>query len=70
MKIIETEIFEENGIKYQRDIYDTGAMVQYPRVDPDVPPQPPEPEPPPEPTETEMIMDALATIYETLLEKE
>lgn len=65
-QIINTEIFEEDGIKYQRDIYDSGAVITYPWVDPDAPI--PEPEPvPQEPTDTEILMDAVATLYEEIL---
>ena len=68
MQIVNTEIFEKDGIKYQKDIYDTGATITYPWVDPDAPP-PPEPEPvPQDPSDTEMIMDAIATVYEAVLE--
>lgn len=68
MEIVNTEIFEEDGIKYQKDIYDSGTIITYPWVDPDAPP-PPEPEPvPQDPSDTEMIMDAIATVYEAVLE--
>lgn len=64
MKIIETEMFEQDGIKYQRDIYDNGATVTYPWVDPDAPP-PPEPEPePPQMSETDKVLMAITDTYE------
>lgn len=64
MEIINTEIFEKDGIKYQKDIYDTGATVTYPWVDPDAPP-PPEPEPaPPQMSETDKVLMAITDAYE------
>lgn len=66
MKIIETEIFEENGVKYQRDIYENGATVTYPWVDPDAPiPEPePEPEQPTTPNKEDQIILGITDLYE------
>lgn len=64
---MKTEIIEENGVKYEKTIYDDGSYTILPWVDPDAPIPEPTPEPE-EPTDTEMIMDAIATIYEAVLE--
>lgn len=68
MELISKEIIEVEGERYWLETYNTGATVQYPWVDPNAPALEPTPEPESEPTDTEMIMDAIATVYEAVLE--
>lgn len=64
MEIVNTEIYEENGVKYQKDTYDTGMVITYPWQDPDAPP-PPEPEPePPQMSKTDKVLMAITDTYE------
>lgn len=66
MKIAKTEVIEENGIKYQKDTYDNGAIITQPWQDPDAPIPEPEPMPEPEPTidENDTILTAISELYE------
>lgn len=74
MKIVNTEIVEIDGVKYQIDTYDTGAVVKYPWTDPDAPQPEPEPQPTPTPSITMeelnqnqlTIMEALTDLYSTI----
>lgn len=74
MNIINTEIIEENGVKYEVDTYDNGMVVKYPWVDPDAPQPEPEPQPTPTPSVTMeelnanqlTIMEALTDLYQTI----
>lgn len=59
-----TEIIEEGGDKYLVITHDDGSIEKYLYNNP---PEP-TPEPEPEPTDAEMIMDAIATVYEAVLE--
>lgn len=58
MKIVNTEVVEIDGVKYEVDTYDTGAIVKYPWTDPDEP----QPEPEPEPEETVSTAEMLEAV--------
>lgn len=64
-EIVNVEIIERDGQKYKVTTYDDGLVEEI--IYYDNPPEP-TPEPEPEPTDTEMIMDAIATVYEAVLE--
>ena len=67
MKLINTEIIEENDLQYKVETYDNGAVVKTIYVDPSTLPEPePIPEPEYEPTENDLIMMALAENYEAV----
>lgn len=55
MKLINTEIIEENDLQYKVETYDNGAVVKTIYVDPSTIPEP-EPQPEPELSETEQAI--------------